>query len=192
MRTDPGTPLERVRTGSASTSGRGPSSTEPPGVPLERQRRSRAARRAGIASIGLVLVLGLANALGPRSATVEASASGMGVTVEYPIVTRPALAAVWQVVVHRDGGFPGKITIATTASYFRGFDYNALYPSPVSEAGRDDLVVYTFDRPPGDTFRVELDARATPTWTFLRRATTTVSGEGLPSVTLSYRTVFLP
>lgn len=116
----------------------------------------------------------------------------MSVELTYASVIRPGLAATWVVEVRSPGGFAGPITIATTATYFDGFDFNALYPDPVGSVSRGDRVSFTFEPPRGEVFRVRFDGRATPTWTLLRSATTVVSGEGLPKISLEYRTVFLP
>jgi hypothetical protein len=140
----------------------------------------------------VLLLLGLLNVLGPRYTTATRHVDGATVTLEYPEVMRPGLASRWILEVVRPGGFDGKIDVATDERWFEGFDYNNLFPEATSEQSRAGKVVFTFDPPPGDTFRVEVDLMATPTWTFARDATTTVSGGGLAPVSVSYRTLFLP
>jgi hypothetical protein len=171
---------------------RAPDSTAPEGVPASQQRRSRAMRRAGMAAFAAVVLLGLLNVLGPRLDEATASGGGTTVTITYASVTRPGLSTPWIVEVRRRSGFEGKITVATTGSYFDGFDYNVLYPEPVSTASRGELVVFTFAAPPGETFTVRFDGRATPTWTLYRDAVTVVGGDAFPSVSVAYRTIFLP
>lgn len=145
-----------------------------------------------MALIGVVLLLALLGYLGPSYTAASATRSGVTLTVGYAKVTRPGLATRWWLDLHRPGGFDGKIEVTTTSSYFQQMDHNAFFPDPASEVSRGDLVVLTFEPPPGDTLHVELDARTTPTWTFVRRATTTVSGPGLPELSVSYRTLSLP
>lgn len=146
----------------------------------------------GLLAVGFVVVLGLLGMLGPRFRTVAASSNGTSVEVTYASVTRPGLATTWLVEVRRPGGFAGPITIATTTTYFDGFDFNALYPDPDRTSSRGDLVAFTFEPPRGEVFRVRFDGRATPTWTLWRTATTIVTGEGLGETSVVYRTVFLP
>ncbi len=167
-------------------------STAPEDTPLSHERRSRLLKRVSIALVALVLLLGMVNVLGPRYGTVEARGTSASVRVEYAAVSRPRLATTWAVEIRRADGFPGRIRIATTTAYFRGFDYNALYPELLSQTVRGDRLVLEFAPPPGDSLRVELDARATRTWTFVRRATTTVSGKGLPELFVDHRMLFLP
>ena len=169
-----------------------PTTTAPDYAPLRVLRRNRNARLVGMALIGLLLVLALLNVLGPRYETTSRTVAGATVSIQYPEVTRPGLASRWILRIDRPGGFTGKIEVATTARWFQGFDYNNLVPEPVGEVNRGDAVVFTFDPPPGDTFRVELDMASTPTWTFVRHATTTIEGGGLTPVSISYRTLFLP
>jgi hypothetical protein len=169
-----------------------PASTSPDYTSLDHLRRSRTARRAGVTLIGVALLLGLLGYLGPSYTAVSATRSGVTMTVGYPKITRPGLATRWWLDVHRPDGFDGKIEVTMTTSYLEQMDHNAFFPEPASEVSRGDLVVLTFDPPSGDTLHVELDARTTPTWTFIRRATTSVSGSGIPELSVSYRTVSLP
>lgn len=138
------------------------------------------------------MALGLLGMLGPRFRTVAATSGGTSVEVTYASVTRPGLATTWLVEIRRPAGFAGPITIATTATYFDGFDFNTLYPDPDRSGSRGDLVAFTFKPPRGEVFRVRFDGRATPTWTLWRTATTVVTGRGLDEISVSYRTVFLP
>jgi hypothetical protein len=169
-----------------------PSSTEPAYVPLRHQRRSRGIRRAAVAVLTAIIGLGLVGLLGPRVQKVSTTSGSLRVSVTYASVTRPGLATTWTVEVRRPGGFDAKVAVATTAEYFEGFDFNALYPEPSATFNDGDLVVFEFDPPTGDVLRVRFDGRATPTWTLWRAATTRVTSPGLPSASVSYRTVFLP
>jgi hypothetical protein len=124
--------------------------------------------------------------------TVSAAAGGTRLEVTYASVTRPGLATPWTVEVSRPGGFEGTVSISTTADYFDGFDFNALYPEPAGMSNDGAMIVFDFDPPAGDVLRVRFDARATPTWTLWRSATTVVSAAGGSEAAVSYRTIFLP
>jgi hypothetical protein len=187
-RDDPG----RHAPASADLGDRDRRSTLPDPVPERHQRRSRALRRLGVALLSLVIALGAVNLLGPRIVATSATAGGTTVTVTYAQVTRPGLATPWIVEVRRPGGFDGPVTVTTTADYFDGFDYNVLYPEPSSTASRGERVVFSFEPPPGAVLQVRFDGRATPTWTLVRDAVTTVAGGGIDAVSVSYRTIFLP
>jgi hypothetical protein len=169
-----------------------PSTTAPDYTSTRVLRRSRAFRAGGMALVGIVLLLALFNALGPRYETETQTVPGETVSLLYPEVTRPGLASRWVLFVHRAGGFSGAIDVATTARWFQGFDYNNTFPDAASQVSRGDTVVFRFDPPPGDTLRIEIDMATTPTWTFVRHATTTVRGGGVTPVSISYRTLFLP
>lgn len=82
--------------------------------------------------------------------------------VEYPAVTRPALASPFAIEVHRPGGFPGPIEVAISRPWIESWDENGLYPGPASETGDTRWVVYEFDPPTGDEFRFFYDARLEP------------------------------
>ena len=169
-----------------------PVTTAPEYVSVAAHRRGRLARRVGTIVLVLLVGLGAANVFGLRLATVSSRGDGVTLQVTYTRVARAGIAARWLVEVRRPGGFPGPIEIATTGSYFEGFDFNELYPEPSGSRSAGDLVVWTFDRPAGDVFRVSFDARVTPTWWLARSATTVLGGEGLPSLSVSYRTVLMP
>src|SRR5688572_4726603 len=102
--------------------------TRPEAEPIERLRRRRAARRVGIAIIGLGVLLGVANLVGVRLAEERTSAGGLTFAVTYAKVTRSGLETPWKVEVRSPLGFEGPVTITTTAEYFERFDFNQWYP----------------------------------------------------------------
>jgi hypothetical protein len=82
--------------------------------------------------------------------------------VEHPEVTRPGLASPFAVEVHRPGGFDAPIELAISRPWIESWDENGMYPTPSSETGDADWVVYEFDPPDGDEFRFFYDARLEP------------------------------
>lgn len=167
-------------------------STRPDDVPIESQRRFRAMRRVGVGALGVLVLLGLANVVGVRVGHASAEADGTSLAVTYASVTRPGLSTPWSVEVRRDGGFPGPVTVATTTTYFESFDFNQWYPEPSDSAVRGDDLVLTFDRPQGEVFELSFDGRATPTFNMGARAVTAIQTEGLPPLSVEYRTVVMP
>ena len=167
-------------------------STRPRTVPVRALRRHRALRRVGLVAIGVMVLAGLANLLGVRLGHVSASEGGTSLAVTYARVTRPGLATPWRVEVQRTGGFQGPITIATTSSYFDSFDFNQWYPEPASTSLRGDLLLLTFDKPQGEVLTLRFDGRATPTFGVGSRATTSIDTQGLPSLSVDYRTMVMP
>ena len=121
-----------------------PVQTRPDDEPIERVRRRRAARRAGLVALGAFVGLGLANMLGLRIGTASASEDGVELRVTYARVTRSGLETPWQVEVRSPAGFDGPVTVTTSAEYFERFDFNQWYPEPSATTVRDGLLVITF------------------------------------------------
>lgn len=167
-------------------------STRPDAEPVDRLRAHRTARRVGLALLGLVVLLGLANVLGLRTRTATASDAGVEMVVTYAQVTRSGLATPWQVDIRSRDGFDGPVTITTSADYFERFDFNQWYPEASSTTVRGELLVLTFERPEGDGLRVRFDGRASPTFGLGSAATTALDTEGLPPLSVAYRTVVMP
>jgi len=179
-----GSGADRPRTESAST--------RPDAEPIERLRRHRSARRAGLATIGLFVLLGLSSLLGMRTGTARASGDGVEMAVTYAQVTRSGLATPWTVEIRSSDGFDGPITLTTSAPYFERFDFNQWYPEPSATTVRGEQLVLTFDRPEGDVLRVRFDGRASPTFGLGSDARTTLDTEGMPGLSVEYRTVVMP
>lgn len=167
-----------------------PTSPEPIG--LDRLRRARAGRRVILAAVMAVLVLAGANLFGVRVGAATATGGGYRLAVTYAQVSRPGLATPWGVEVERPGGFEEPVRIATSRSYLQLFDYNVVHPEPSKTTGTPDVVIWEFDPPPGDTFRVSFDGRLEPTEHLSQTANTSVLADGLPVVTVSYTTKVVP
>lgn len=168
------------------------SSTRPEDQTIERLRRQRALRRVGLVAIGAVIVAGMLNLLGVRTGVARDSADGVSLEVTYAQVSRSGLATPWTLEVASADGFPGPVTVATSADYFDRFDFNQWYPEPSATTFRDGSLVLTFEPPEGDHLVVRFDGRASPTFGLGSEATTTLETEGLPRLSVSYRTVVMP
>lgn len=130
--------------------------------PAQRTPRSLVGRRLGTAALALVVLLGLAGLLGDGLATRTASADGYTVTVEYARTARAGLDVPWTVTVNSEHGFDGPLTLAVTGEYFAIFESQAREPMSRSETADGEFLYWTFDPPPGQTFRVNLDAYVQP------------------------------
>jgi hypothetical protein len=142
--------------------------------------------------LAVFLALGLAGVFGPRTSTVRASSGGYALQVTYPSVTRPGLPIRWEVLVTHRGGFGDKVRIAVTFDYFHLFDVTGIEPEITSSTSDGANIVYEFDPPPGDRFRVQFDAAVEPGVHELPRATTSVLAGGRAVVQVSYSTRVMP
>ncbi len=115
-----------------------------------------------ILALGVMDVLGWVDAYGVTSARVAATGGGYTLEVQYPAVTRPAMASPFEISVERPGGFDGPITLAVTREYLKIWDENGLFPAPSSETVRGEWVEWEFDPPDVDVLTVYYDARIEP------------------------------
>lgn len=187
---------QRLAERSAGRSSPARADTLPPTAPEEidpaKLRRARAWRRAGLVVLAVVVLLGLTQRLGLRTGTVATSAEGYDVAIDYPAATRAGLAVTWSVRVTADAGFDGPVRVTLPTAYLGAFDWNAIHPEPDSMTWTDGSVVWTFERPPGETFEATLDARTQPSVHWGVDATTRVDvGERTVAV-LTYRTEVMP
>ncbi len=159
---------------------------------LQRLRRERVGRRVVLSVLALFVLAGAAGLLGVRSRTVSASANGYDLSVTYATMTRSGLSTPWSFSVHRDGGFEGPVTVATTLDYFELFDENGLDPDPSAATVSGELLVWTFDPPEGETLSVDFDARLGPAVQSGKHATTIVLDRQIPVVQVSYDTRVMP
>jgi hypothetical protein len=166
--------------------------TRPEDVPVARLRRQRSARRVGLLMLAGFVLLGLANTVGMRTGQATATGAGSRLILTYAAVTRSGLETPWEVEVVSPAGFRGAVTVTTTSSYFERFDLNGWYPEPASMSVRDGLLALTFERPEGEVLRVRFDGRASPSFGLGSSATTAIDTEGLPPLSVTYRTVVMP
>jgi hypothetical protein len=119
-------------------------------------------RRAGITLLAALVLAGATGLLGPRTGEKSTSAGGYDLHVIYPSVTRAGQPAPLHVSITRPGGFDQPVQVAFCDDFFDNLDFQGWYPSPASEAGDPDAVVYEFDPPRADTLEISLDARSAP------------------------------
>jgi hypothetical protein len=166
--------------------------TEPERLTEPVLRRQRTRRRIGLTLLAVFVLAGMVGLLGSRTDVASATASGVTLTVTYPSVTRPGLPIRWEFLVHRDGGFDGPIELRTTFDYLHLFDISNLEPEPSSSTGTAGEVIYTFDRPDGEDFRVSMDGNTEPGMHEVPPATTSVVMNGTTVVSVEYLTVVVP
>jgi hypothetical protein len=167
-------------------------STAPEPVELARLRRDRAWRRVGIAFLTAFMLAGLSSLLGAHTSVASASAGGYTMMVTYPAVTRPGLPIRWEIEVRHPGGFSEPVRLATTFDYLHLFDISNLEPDPASSTATADQVIYVFDPPPGETFRVSMDGNTEPDLHELPEAATILVVNGRAVVRVDYATRVVP
>lgn len=138
----------------------------------DRQRDVRRRRRLGttigaallatIMSVAVLDGLDVVDVVGVDDRTVSAVVGPLELEVRYPSVTRPALAAPFEIVVRRQGGFDGPVEIAVDARYLMAWDVNGVLPVPAGETSDGDVVVWEFDPPPSEVLHVRYDGRIEP------------------------------
>jgi hypothetical protein len=154
--------------------------------------KGRFARRAAIAVLTIVVLLGLVGVFGMRSATVTSSAGGYDLTVKYGWISRAGLDTPWTVTVHHAGGFEGDVTLATTTDYFEMFETQGLTPAPTGETTGAGVTYLNFAAPPGDTLRVVYDAYIQPSSQHGYPAITRLIIGGQLITSVRYRTHLVP
>jgi hypothetical protein len=167
-------------------------STAPEPVELSRLRRDRAWRRVAIAFLTVFMLAGLSSLLGAHTSVASASAGGYTMTVTYPAVTRPGLPIRWEIEVQHPGGFTEPVRLATTFDYLHLFDISNLEPDASSSTATADQVIYVFDAPPGDTFRVSMDGNTEPDLHQLPETATGLVVNGRTVVRVIYATRVVP
>jgi hypothetical protein len=161
-------------------------------IDVDQNRRGHAARRLMIGVMVALVLLGAGGLFGVRSASVSTTRAGWTVTVDYARVSRAGLDTPWTVTVHHPGGFPGPITLATSAAYFDMFESQGLAPEPSAETSTDRYIYQQFDPPPGDTLQVSFDAYIQPASQLGHSAETAVIVAGREVARVSYRTRLVP
>jgi hypothetical protein len=154
--------------------------------------RGRNLRRIGIVLVAAFVAMGTAGAFGQRTSSVSATGGGYRLTVDYPSVVRPGLPVRWNVTVQSAAGFRDPIQIAVSRHYFDLFDLNSFRPDASSSTSTGDLVVYTFEPPPGDTFTMAMDASVEAGEHLGLDAVTALRVRGVTQVQVTYHTRVVP
>lgn len=168
-----------------------PLPTDPDATELPRLRRARAGRRVGIGALILVVAAGLTGFLGYRTGHVSAGGGGYAVSLSYPLVGRPGMPIQWILRVHRDGGLPPHVDVATSLGYFDILDFNDVEPQPASTAQASGRVVWTFATR-GSDLAVTMDAYVATNAHTGTSAVTSVLEDGRPVVSVAYTTRVAP
>lgn len=153
-------------------------------------RRARTLRRLGLAILFVVVLCGAVGLLGVRTGSVSASHLGTELTVRFPSVARPGLAAPFSIEVRRP--LQGPIQVRTSAAYLEIFDQIALRPEPIRSTMSPDDVTWTFAAPADDTLVVTLDARIEPGVQWSRGGSTAVLVDGRRVASVEYTTWVMP
>ena len=118
---------------------------------------------ASVMALSVLDGVGAVDAVGVDGATVRAASGPVELSVRYPAVARPGLAAPFEVVVSHDGGFPDDtVRIAVADDFLAIWDLNGVVPAPSGETSDGEAVVWELDAPDGDVLAVRLDARIEP------------------------------
>lgn len=130
---------------------------------------------------------------GESSDVATARGDGYVLEVQYPTVSRPAIATPFAIVVRHPDGFDGPIDLAIRAEWLEMWDFQALYPDPSATTGDGERVVMSFDPPEGDVLRVFLDARIQPSQQAGRDGWVTLLDEfGRAVATVDFHTRVMP
>jgi hypothetical protein len=120
-------------------------------------------RRGLLALLGIVVVLGLVNALGQRPAESAVRAPAAEMRLSAPPTVRGGLFFQSRIDIRalRDIEHP---RIVLGEGWVEGMQVNSIEPSPVSEASRDGRVVLSYDAlSAGDVLRVWFQFEVDPT-----------------------------
>jgi len=168
--------------------------TTSPGDALSEKeaRRFRDLRRVGIAFLAAIVLLAATGLLGQKTTTAKATGGGYTLSVTYPSVVHPGVDVRFEMVVSNPNGFGKSLSIALDHHYLDLFDLNSLRPDPDSSSSNGTALVYTWDSPPGTTFRMSLDMYAEYGEHFGLDGRTSVLAGGSPAVTVRYHTRWVP
>jgi hypothetical protein len=145
-------------------------------------------------ALGIAVLDGLdvVDAIGPDESSTSRSGGGYDLVVEHPTVSRPALATIFRIRVHRAGGFDAPVQVAVTRRYLEMWDANATIPAPSGETSLGRWVIWEFDPPPGDELVITYEARIEPGVQAGRDGAVAVLEDDEPVVTAHFHTKVRP
>ncbi|MFN2390117.1 MAG: hypothetical protein ABR575_11010 [Actinomycetota bacterium] len=167
-------------------------STRPSILPLRFWHRTAWARRIVVLLFAFVIVGALFGLVGLRHSDVSSESAGYGLRVRYPELSRAGLASPFDIYVRHEGGFDSPITLKISHEYFTLFDLNGVYPAPSAEAVDGGMLVWEFDPPEGDVFRVHVDWRVQPSVHRGTPGTVELEIDGAPITAVSFDTRLAP
>ena len=138
--------------------------------------------------IGAAVLDGLdvVDLVGPDEAVVRAAGEGYELRVDYPSVTRPALASVFRISVRRDDGFDEPLQIGVSRRFLEAWDLNGVLPATAAERAVGPWIVWEFDPPPGDELVVTYESRIEPGLQSSRDGRVAVFEEDEPVVEVAF------
>lgn len=154
--------------------------------------RFRNVRRLGIGFIALVVLLAATGVLGQKTARATASGGGYTLQILYPSVVRPGMDVRFEILVGNPHGFGKSLSIALDHHYFDIFDLNSTRPDADSSTSNGSTFSYTWDSPPGTSFRFSLDMYAEYGEHFGLDGFVSVLAGGVPATTVRYHTRWVP
>lgn len=160
-------------------------------------RRRRRLYWVTTAALLAVIAAGVLDAFAPVLGVDSGSVSsqtpdGVVLSVDYPELTRPALASPFAIEVTDPEGFDGPIELAVSRPWIEVWDENGFYPTPSAETGDDRWVVWEFDPPEGTTFRFFYDARLEPARQTGVRGVVELREDGLTMTSVEFETEVRP
>jgi hypothetical protein len=120
---------------------------------LEGRERRPYVRWALLSLIGLVSLLGLANAFGQRPSTDTIAADGVELEVYAPERLRGGLIFMARFTIRAKEEIEAA-TLVLDPGWLEGITLNSLVPSPVGEANRDGKIAFDLGRVPAGTKHV--------------------------------------
>ena len=149
-------------------------------------------RRILLVLLASFVAVGAWGMFGIRTRTVAAAGGGYRLIATYTAADRAQLPVRLNFTVQRPGGFAGPVDVGITQSYLNVLDLNDIEPQPSGSHSAGDLLVWTFDRPAGDTLHVTVDAIIEENAQFGRSAVVAVVEGAIPLVQVSFRTWVAP
>ena len=143
--------------------------TPPDGLTLEHHRdfegfhRRPVARWAILATLGVLVALGLLNTFGQRPENLVVSAGGAEVEVYSPTTVRSGIYFMSRFTIEPDREI-ADATLVLDSGWLEGMTLNTVAPSPVGEASRDGRIAFELGRIPADaTYVLFLHFQVNPT-----------------------------
>jgi hypothetical protein len=127
------------------------------------RRQQQWIRRALVALLAVVVLLGLGNAFGQRPSTSKAETADVSVSIYSPARVRGGLYFESRFDVHARTELKDA-TVVLSPSWLEGMTLNTVEPSPSGEASRDGRIAFDLGHiPAGERFLLFLQFQVNPT-----------------------------